>query len=176
MNRYQEAARRSVGTVERIAPEPGQESVWDYPRPPRVEPTAERVVIRLGGVVVAESTASLRVLETSHPPVYYVPRSAFADGALEPAAGSSHCEFKGGARYLTVRGGGAVAERAAWYYPSPEAGYEALKDTVAVYPERMDSCTVDGEAVQPQPGNFYGGWITARVVGPFKGAPGTMHW
>lgn len=162
--------------MQRIVPGPGQESVWDYPRPPRVEPSDERVVIRLGGVIVADTTASFRVLETSHPPVYYVPRSTFAPGALEPAPGSSFCEFKGAARYLTVRGGGAVAERAAWFYPSPSPGFEAIADHVAVYPERMQSCEVDGETVLPQPGDFYGGWITARVVGPFKGEPGTLHW
>ncbi|NQX11704.1 DUF427 domain-containing protein [Microbacteriaceae bacterium VKM Ac-2855] len=162
--------------MKRDVPQPGQESVWDYPRPPRVEASDERIRIRLGGVVIADSTASFRVLETSHPPVYYLPREAFAADALEPAPGRSFCEFKGAARYLTVRGGGAVAESAGWYYPSPSPGFEAIADHVAVYPERMDSCEVAGETVQPQPGDFYGGWITSRVVGPFKGAPGTLHW
>jgi len=152
------------------------ESVWDYPRPPRVEPTTARIVIRLGGEIVADTTEAVRVLETSHPPVYYVPRSAFADGALEPAAGSSFCEFKGGARYLSVRGGSQLAERAAWYYPSPSPGYEQLVDRVAVYPSPMDSCEVDGEIVTAQEGDFYGGWITSAVTGPFKGAPGTAGW
>lgn len=163
-------------TIERMPAGPGQESVWDYPRPPRVEETSERVVVRLGGAVVADTTAALRVLETSHPPTYYLPRSAFAEGALEPAAGASMCEYKGQAAYLTVRGGDAVAERAAWTYPSPLPGYEALVDHVALYPAAMDSCEVDGERVRPQDGGFYGGWITSRVVGPFKGAPGTMGW
>ncbi|MCJ1700556.1 DUF427 domain-containing protein [Rathayibacter festucae] len=162
--------------MKRTPPAEGQESVWDYPRPPRVEPTAEHVVVRLGGVVVADTREAFRVLETSHPPVYYLPRSAFADGALEPAPGRSICEFKGAASYLTVRGGAAVAEAAGWIYPEPMPGFEQLVDTVALYPGRMDSCTVDGETVQPQPGDFYGGWITSRVVGPFKGAPGTMFW
>ena len=159
-----------------VIPLPGQESVWHYPRPPRVEPSRERIRIILGGELILDTTDSLRVLETSHPPVYYVPPSSFIPGALEPASGSSFCEFKGSARYLTVRGGSAVAERAAWFYPEPVAGYADLADRVAVYPGRMDSCEVDGERVRPQAGGFYGGWITDRVVGPFKGEPGTMGW
>jgi uncharacterized protein (DUF427 family) len=155
---------------------PGQESVWDYPRPPRVEPTPERVVIRLGGETIADTTEALRVLETSHPPVYYVPRSAFADGALEPAPGSSFCEYKGVAGYLTLRGGSARAEGAGWFYPEPSEGYGVLADYVAVYPAAMDGIEVDGERVHPQSGGFYGGWITSRVVGPFKGEPGTTGW
>lgn len=162
--------------VRRVEPAPGQESVWDYPRPPRVEESGERVVVRLGGSVIVDTRDVVRVLETSHPPVYYLPRSAFADGVLEPAAGSSFCEFKGAARYLTLRSQQATAERAAWYYPSPSPGYELLADRVAVYPAAMDSCEVDGETVVPQAGGFYGGWITSRVVGPFKGEPGTMGW
>ncbi|WP_258804946.1 DUF427 domain-containing protein [Pseudarthrobacter sp. NS4] len=160
----------------RVVPLPGQESVWDYPRPPRVEPSRERIRIYLGGELILDTTDSIRVLETSHPPVYYLPRSAFMPGALEPAPGSSFCEFKGSARYLTVRGGSTVAEKAAWFYPDPVAGYEELADRVAVYPGRMDCCEVDGERVRPQAGGFYGGWITDRVVGPFKGEPGTMGW
>jgi uncharacterized protein (DUF427 family) len=152
------------------------ESVWDYPRPPRVEPSGERVVIRLGGEVIADTTEALRVLETSHPPAYYLPRSAFIDGVLERAAGSSFCEFKGAARYLTLRTADATAERSGWYYPSPSPGFEALVDHVAVYPGAMDSCEVNGELVRPQAGGFYGGWITSRVAGPFKGEPGTQGW
>ncbi|KQQ01369.1 MULTISPECIES: DUF427 domain-containing protein [unclassified Rathayibacter] len=162
--------------MKRAVPAEGQESVWDYPRPPRVEPSSEHVVVRLGGVVVAESNASFRVLETSHPPVYYLPRGDFAKGVLSPAPGRSVCEFKGAASYLSVRGGGVVADAAGWTYPEPMPGFEVLRDTIALYPGRMDSCTVDEEVVEPQPGDFYGGWITSRVVGPFKGAPGTMFW
>ncbi len=152
------------------------ESVWDYPRPPRLERSDERVVIRFGGTMIADTRDTVRVLETSHPPVYYLPRVAFADGVLAPAAGSSFCEFKGGARYLSIHAGDAVAERGAWYYPAPSPGYEELVDRVAVYAGPMDSCEVDGEVVTPQEGGFYGGWITSRVVGPFKGAPGTRGW
>ena len=157
-------------------PRPGQESVWDYPRPPGVEPGTERIRIVLGGELILDTADSIRVLETSHPPVYYLPRSAFRPGALEPAPGSSFCEFKGAAQYLTVHGGGLVAEAAAWFYPEPAKGYEALVDRVAVYPGRMDYCEVEGERVRPQAGGFYGGWITGRVAGPFKGEPGTMGW
>jgi uncharacterized protein (DUF427 family) len=156
----------------RIIPGPGQESVWDYPRPPRVEAESARVTIELDGVMIADTTEAVRVLETSHPPVYYLPRSAFADGILQPAPGQSYCEFKGGARYLSV----GRADRAAWFYPTPNPGYDALIDRVAVYPGAVDRCTVGGEVVEAQEGDFYGGWITSTVVGPFKGAPVTLGW
>jgi uncharacterized protein (DUF427 family) len=159
-----------------VVPGPGQGSVWAYTPPPRRETTTERISIVHGGEVILDTTDSLRVLETSHPPVYYVRQSAFVSGALEPAAGSSFCEFKGAANYLTVRGGGKEADGAAWSYPEPASGFEALAGRVAVYAGRMDFCEVDGERVQAQPGRFYGGWITSRVVGPFKGEPGTMDW
>jgi uncharacterized protein (DUF427 family) len=134
------------------------------------------VVIRLGGRILAETTGAIRVLETSHPPVYYVPRSAFASGALTPVDGSSWCEFKGQAGYFDVSAGAAMVRRGAWHYPSPRRGFEQLAGMVAVYPGLMDSCEVGGEAVQPQEGDFYGGWVTSKIVGPFKGAPGTMGW
>ena len=162
--------------VERIPPGPGQESVWDYPRPPRVEPSDETIEIRLGGTVVARTDRSLRVLETSHPPTYYLPLEAFAKGVLQPVGGTTYCEWKGTASYYDVVTTGRVAARAAWTYPEPTQGFEALRAHVAVMPAAMDSCTVDGEAVTPQEGGFYGGWITSRVVGPFKGAPGTRGW
>ena len=158
---------------------PGQESVWDYPRPPRVEPTGEHVVVRLGGLVVAETDTehpALRVLETSHPPTYYLPAEAFEPGSLEPGQGSSWCEFKGVATYLDVVAGDVRAASAAWTYPRPSRGFEVLTGHVALYPGRVDEVTVDGERVRPQVGGFYGGWITDRVVGPFKGGPGTAGW
>ncbi|MDF2442227.1 MAG: hypothetical protein JWR01_430 [Subtercola sp.] len=160
----------------RDVPGPGQESVWDYPRPPRAEPSTERIVVTLGGERIVDTTDSIRVLETSHPPVYYLPREAFAPGVLVESPGSSFCEFKGLAGYLSVRAGGAEAVAAAWFYPTPSVGYEALSGRVALYPAAMDECTVDGEVVVSQEGDFYGGWITSRVVGPFKGAPGTLGW
>jgi uncharacterized protein (DUF427 family) len=155
---------------------PGQESVWDYPRPPRVEPSAALVEVVLGGSVVASTRSAVRVLETSHPPTWYLPVSSFAEGALRPAAGSSWCEWKGAAHYFDVVAGVVVAARAAWGYPDPTPGFRALRDHVAVYPGAMDRCTVDGEVVVPQPGGFYGGWVTADVAGPFKGGPGSAGW
>jgi uncharacterized protein (DUF427 family) len=141
-----------------------------------LEPSGEYIRIVLGGELILNASESLRVLETSHPPVYYFPWNAFVPGALEPAAGSSYCEFKGTARYLNVRGGGTVAAGAGWFYPEPAPQYAALTGYVAVYPALMDYCEVDGERVRPMTGGFYGGWITRRVVGPFKGEPGTMSW
>ncbi len=160
----------------RQQPGPGQESVWDYPRPPRVEASSETVEVRLGGEVVARTTAALRVLETSHPPTYYLPRAAFAEGALRPAQGSSYCEWKGVAAYYDIVTPTRSATRAGWTYPEPSPGFESLVDHVAVMPGAVDACTVDGEIVVPQDGGFYGGWITSRVVGPFKGPPGTRGW
>ena len=155
---------------------PGQESVWDYPRPPRVERLDAEVTIDLGGTRIVETRDVVRVLETSHPPVYYVPIAAFVEGALVPATGSSFCEWKGVARYFDVLGGDLEADRAAWNYPQPSPGFEVLADRVAIYAGDMDYCTVGGERVVPQPGGFYGGWVTASVVGPFKGVPGSNGW
>ena len=130
----------------------------------------------LGGVEVCRTSRALRVLETSHPPVWYLPAQDWLPGALMPVGGSSYCEWKGVATYLDVVGGSRREERAAWTYPEPVPAFEVLRGTVAVYPGRMDACTVDGEQVRPQEGGFYGGWVTDDVVGPFKGAPGTLGW
>ncbi|MGY4709582.1 DUF427 domain-containing protein [Mycolicibacterium sp. CBM1] len=157
-------------------PGPGQESVWDYPRPPRLEDFFGSITVELGGQVVASTTRAWRVLETSHPPTYYLPSDAFAPGVLRQAAGSSWCEWKGQARYYDVVTDTAVADRAAWTYPRPTPGFEPIAGAIAVMAAQMDRCTVDGETVLPQPGGFYGGWITGRVVGPFKGIPGSMGW
>jgi uncharacterized protein (DUF427 family) len=164
-----------MGGLRRIEPGPGQESVWDYPRPPRVEAVPDRVRVELGGVTVVDTTDAVRVLETSHPPVYYVPRDAVT-AELTSAPGASFCEFKGAAAYLTIAAGERREPAAVWYYPSPAPGYEALAGRVAVYPSRMDRCEVAGETVAPQEGVFYGGWITSKVVGPFKGGAGTLGW
>ncbi|MEE6177412.1 DUF427 domain-containing protein [Mycobacterium sp. 050134] len=153
-----------------------RESVWDYPRPPRVEPFTGRITVELGGEVVASSRRAWRVLETSHPPTYYLPCDAFKDGALRKAAGSSWCEWKGQAAYYDLLGGGAVAPKAAWSYPHPTPGFAAIAGAVAVMAAKADRCTVDGEVVEPQPGGFYGGWITSWVTGPFKGVPGSVGW
>jgi uncharacterized protein (DUF427 family) len=158
-------------------PEPGSpESVWDYPRPPAVREVSERVEVWFGGERVAATDRAVQVLETSHPPTYYLPGEAFAEGVLEPVPGSTWCEFKGRAAYFDVVAGGRRAERAAWHYPAPVDGYARLVGHVAVMPAAMDRCTVDGEVVVPQEGGFYGGWVTSRVRGPFKGGPGTRGW
>ena len=162
--------------VRRIEPGPGQESVWDYPRPPSLTQSNRHVVVELGGVVVAETTRAWRVCETSHPPTYYVPREDVADGVLQPARGGSFCEWKGPATYWTVHAGDRTEEAAAWSYESPTPGFTPMTGAVSFYPARMDRCTIDGETVRPQGGGFYGGWITDDVVGPFKGEPGTAFW
>ena len=155
---------------------PGQESVWDYPRPPALDESDELVDIRFGGVLVASSRSTVRVLETSHPPTYYLPIEDVADGVLVPVDGSSVCEWKGRAAYFDVVAGDRRAARAAWRYPEPVAAYARLREMVAVMPGEMDACTVNGEVVRPQEGGFYGGWVTDRVVGPFKGGPGSWGW
>jgi uncharacterized protein (DUF427 family) len=160
----------------RIAPGPGQESVWDYPRPPRIESVPERLRVVLGGETVADTTRGWRVLETSGAPVYYLPLHDCADGALVPSDGRTFCEWKGVATYWTVRGGDRVEVDAAWGYPEPTPGFEVLADAVAFFCGRMDACFVGDERAEPQPGDYYGGWITSRVVGPFKGVPGSSHW
>jgi len=158
-------------------PGPGRESVWDYPRPPRLEPSTKRITVELGGVMIADTTRAMRVLETSHPPVYYIPLADVVAGVLTPSrAGESWCEWKGSAAYYDVAAGGRQAPRGAWTYRTPSASYAAIRDAVAFYPSAMDRCTVDGVVVTPQPGDFYGGWITPDIVGPFKGAPGTRGW
>ncbi len=162
--------------IVRTEPGPGQESAWDYPRPPAVQPSGKHVVVTLGGVVIIDTRSALRVLETSHPPSWYLPITDVLAQAVQPATGNSYCEWKGVAQYLDLVAGGIRAERAAWHYPEPVLGFTALRDHLALYPALMDSCTVDGEVVVPQEGGFYGGWITGDVVGPFKGAPGTHGW
>jgi uncharacterized protein (DUF427 family) len=160
----------------RVEPQPGQESVWDYPRPPRVEETDRHLRVVFNGVTVAETRRAVRVLETSHPPVYYIPPEDTRMVHLVPASGSTWCEWKGRADYYDVVVDNKRAERAAWTYNQPHNGFEAIQDHVAFYAGRMDACYVDGERVTPQPGGFYGGWITSDVVGPFKGGPGTRGW
>jgi uncharacterized protein (DUF427 family) len=155
---------------------PGQESVWDYPRPPAVRASDEEITVILGGVEICAARTSWRILETGHPPTYYLPRSAFIESALRPARGWSFCEWKGRASYLDVIGGTKIAPRAAWYYPHPDGRYSVIADHVSLYAGAMDECIVDGERVVPQAGHFYGGWITSTVIGPFKRGPGTGNW
>lgn len=155
---------------------PGQTSVWDFPRPAIAEPFAGRVRIELGGCVIAETDAAIRTLETSHPPTYYLPPDSIVPGVLRRVDGGSFCEWKGSAVYWDVVSGTEVRRRAAWSYPDPTPSFALLRDHVAFYAATMDGCYVDGERVMPQPGGFYGGWITADLAGPFKGGPGTMGW
>jgi uncharacterized protein (DUF427 family) len=163
-------------TPRRIEPGLGQESVWDYPRPPRLEPVAKRLRVVVAGHIVAETTRGHRVLETSHPPVYYFPLADVDAGSLRAVAGTTGCEWKGTARYFDVVVGDVIRRRAAWAYPKPTAGMEPIRDAVAFYAALADECTVDGQVVTPQPGGFYGGWITAEIVGPFKGGMGSSGW
>lgn len=157
-------------------PGPGQESVWDYPRPPRLEATTRHIQIVFNGVVIADTRRALRILETSHPPVYYIPPEDIRMTYLTPGSGHSFCEWKGEARYYTVAVDGRRVENAGWYYPNPTRDFAAIRDHVAFYAAPMDACLVDEERVRPQPGNFYGGWITGDIAGPFKGEPGSMGW
>ncbi len=153
------------------------EQVWDYPRPPAVLPCKRRVRIELVGEVLADSTRALRVLETSHPPTIYVPVADVREELLaESDARSTWCEFKGAARYLDAVVHDRRFEAVAWTYPDPSLGYEALRDHVAFYPGRVDAAWLDEERVQAQEGDFYGGWITAELIGPFKGPRGTRGW
>jgi uncharacterized protein (DUF427 family) len=166
---------------QRAEPGPGQESVWDYPRPPACLPAAERVRVSHAGRTVADTTAAMRVLETSHPPTYYVPRADVDTSLLVASQRRSVCEWKGVATYWSIvvddpRRGQLVVDDAAWSYEHPTPGFTAITGHLAFYAQLLDECWVDDERVAPSPGMFYGGWITSRVVGPFKGAAGTLHW
>ena len=156
-------------------PGPDQFSVWDYPRPPCLVPETREVVIFWGDVEVARTRRAIRVLETSHPPSFYLPFDDIAQGLLQPAAGTSFCEWKGPACYWTLVDGKRRLARVAWSYAQPLVGAEALANCVAFYPQGL-SCSVDGAIVAPQPGGFYGGWITPELTGPFKGEAGSEGW
>jgi uncharacterized protein (DUF427 family) len=158
-----------------VPPGPGEESVWDYPRPPRVAAEARELVVRLGADEIARTRRGLRVLETASPPTFYFPAGDVNMAMLSPASGSSTCEWKGTARYWTVTAGGRRLEGAAWSYAEPYAEYAALRGCFGFYPTVLE-CLVDGVRVRPQPGRFYAGWITPELVGPFKGEPGSGGW
>ena len=163
---------RPRGAVE---PGPGQESVWDYPRPPVIVADPRLVQVKLDGRLIAETRAAQRVLETASPPTFYLPPDAVRGDCLRPAGGSSFCEWKGRARYFDVCVDEHCVENAAWSYPEPFAEFTAIRNCLAFYPHRI-ACYVDGERVRAQAGGFYGGWITDEIVGPFKGEPGTSGW
>ena len=156
-----------------VEPAAGQESVWDYPRPPVVEATSRLVEVRHGDVELASSRRGMRLKETASPPTFYLPSDDVRQAQLVAVDGSSVCEWKGAARYWALAAD--PREPVAWSYPEPRPPFTNLKNFFAFYPGRV-ACFVDGERVEPQPGRFYGGWITSDVVGPFKGEPGTGHW
>lgn len=155
---------------------PGQQSVWDFPRPPRLEPWTTRVYVEFGGKIIADTRSALRMLETSHPPTYYIPQRDIDMTALRPAGGGSLCEWKGEAAYFDVLSGDAVAARGAWSYPDPFEDFSDVAGHVAFYCAAMDGCWVGGHRATPQPGGFYGGWVTPHVTGPFKGGPNSKGW
>jgi uncharacterized protein (DUF427 family) len=159
-----------------IEPSQGQESVWDYPRPPRLEATNKRLQIIFREIAIVDSQRGYRVLETSHPPVYYIPPEDIQMQYLEETQGQSFCEWKGLAQYYNLAIGDFRVPKAAWYYPNPTPAFQAIANYVAFYADPMDDCYVNGEKVRPQPGGFYGGWITNDIVGPFKGELGTWGW
>ncbi len=164
-----------IGDMDRPLLQSGQEWVWDYPRPPRLERSMREIVV-VFGEEVARSTRAWRILETSHPPVYYLPQEDVRMEFLVRASGTTYCEWKGSATYYDLLAGARVAKRAAWTYLNPSRAYAAIANHLAFYPGRVDACYIDGERVQAQSGDFYGGWITAEIVGPFKGPPGTAGW
>jgi len=155
---------------------PATESVWDYPRPPRIEPSERRVRVIVDGTVIADSRRAVRVLETSHPPAWYLPPEDVRTDLLRPTSRRTACEFKGEAGYFSIDAGGLERGEAAWAYARPLPGYEAIAGYISFYPGRVDEAWVDDHRVMPQAGDFYGGWITPDVTGPFKGGPGTRGW
>lgn len=158
-----------------LEPRVGQESVWDYPRPPAIQADTRHVIVKVGEQVIADSINTIRVLETASPPAFYIPPSDINFSCLTNASGSSLCEWKGAAHYFRLAGRKSSREAIAWSYPTPFEGFEALANYLSFYPARVE-CYIDGERVQGQDGGFYGGWVTAEIVGPFKGEPGTGGW
>jgi uncharacterized protein (DUF427 family) len=167
----QAVRRNTVRRNHMEKPASGQESVWDYPRPPRLEPSSKHITVVFNGVTIADTRRAYRVLETSHPPVYYIPPEDVLMEHLSQAKRTTFCEWKGRAGYYTISVGERVAADAAWFYADPTGHFGPIAGYIAFYPGKMDACYVDGERVVPQPGDFYGGWITSDILGPFKGDP-----
>jgi len=159
-----------------IKPKKGQESVWDYPRPPKLELTNKSIEVFFNDQCILRTNRAYRVLETSHPPGYYIPFEDIAENVLIPSERTTYCEWKGEGSYYHVKVGNKIAHDAAWYYSNPTPAFEPIREYVAFYAQKMDKCLVDGEEVAPQPGAFYGGWITNDIVGPFKGIEGSWGW
>lgn len=162
--------------MKKVKPGPRQESVWDYPRPPKVEVCDKEIRVVFNGAEIARSTQTKRVLETSHPPVYYIPRQDVRMECLEPISGTTYCEWKGQAMYFDVIVNDKRATKAAWCYPDPTDKFTSIAGNIAFYAHKMGSCYVNNERVDAQQGGFYGGWITSDIVGPFKGKPGSAGW
>ncbi|MEO1614458.1 MAG: DUF427 domain-containing protein [Planctomycetota bacterium] len=159
-----------------ITPGPGQESVWDYPRPPRLEAVSKRVRIIVDGKTIADTTNAFRVLETSHPPSFYLPPRDVDHSHLRSERWGTFCEWKGQAHYYSIVTSQRVIKRAAWCYPTPTESFDEIAHYLSFYPSKVDEAYVGDDRVESQPGDFYGGWITPEIVGPFKGDPGTMGW
>lgn len=159
-----------------IPPGPGQESVWDYPRPPRIEDTTKHIQIIFNGETIADTCRAKRALETSHPPNYFIPVEDVKMEYLTKSAHSTYCEWRGRGSYYTLTVGDRQAKNVAWYYKEINPAYSELLGYIGFYPQPMDACYVDGEKAQPQAGDYYAGWITSDIVGPFKGEPGTRGW
>ncbi len=162
--------------MSRPVPAPGQESVWDYPRPPRLESSPDRLRVEINGINVGETSSGYRVLETSHPPVYYFPRSDVRLELLRESTRRSFCEWKGEAAYYHLQLPDRLITDIAWYYPQPTSAFAPIRGYLAFYPSKFDACWFNDEPVKAQEGDFYGGWITSHIVGPFKGPPGTGSW
>ncbi|MDQ4144423.1 MAG: DUF427 domain-containing protein [Actinomycetota bacterium] len=160
----------------RVEPGPGEESVWDYPRPPRIEPVEKRVLVMFNDHCLADSTSALRVLETASPPTIYIPRAEIDTDCLKPAVGRTYCEWKGFASYLHAVVEDRTVRKAAWFYPDPKAAFHRLRDHISFYAGRVDACYIGDELVAPQGGRYYGGWVTKNIVGPYKGEPGSEGW
>jgi len=162
--------------MDKVEPGPGQESVWDYPRPPKLEDCDERIRVVFNGKTIADTNDAKRVLETSHPPVYYIPQKDVVMDFLQPLPDTSYCEWKGQANYFDVTVNGEKANKATWCYPEPTQRFKSIAHYLAFYPQKMEACYVGDEKVDAQKGGFYGGWITTNIVGPFKGGPGSIGW